>query len=103
MSEKLKFNPEKEKKDKLLYWGKGNPAYDNHSTYLECLKDDCKLYNKMLPTNKWDECTVGVKEAPYKSGDNHLARVIECPCCFEKYWFHLDDETADKLYNKNKS
>ena len=84
-----------------LIWGEGNPTPENHSRALTCLNSECRLKNKFFDEDKRKNFTVGIKKAPYVSGNNEqLAQIVECPECFEKWWTHISNEDATKCLNE---
>jgi len=95
MPEKEKHSPqEDEKNDKSVSWGEGFPTYENHSKNLACKNPDCNFFG-IYDLDRNNKNIVGVKKAPYPNyhGDEY-AVIVECPGCFEKFWYHTKKEDA---------
>lgn len=89
-------------KKEVLTWGEGHPTIENHTKDYCCLNIECQLYDRpssiISQEELLNEMTVGIKEAPYSiSRSLHLARICECPKCFQQFWFHIDELTAESL------
>ncbi|MFA6423705.1 MAG: hypothetical protein WCV83_00125 [Candidatus Magasanikbacteria bacterium] len=101
MRDKLKYNPDAEPQegDGVLYsWGEGFPLEEEWSKDLACRNDQCEMYNKSL-LRRFNKEAIGVKKAPIsmQRQNKHYALCCECPKCFSKFWFHIDDQEAQTL------
>lgn len=102
IQKKAKRERERELKENLT-WGEGFPTVENHSKALACKNPDCTLFGDFNPDRN-SKNIVGLKKAPYTNGEGYeYAVFIECPECFEKFWYHSSEESAKEDYNKEMS
>lgn len=78
-----------------LTYGEGIPTFENHSKDFACTSPECC---KKLPDNKVEQHTVGIKKAPFTTFSGlEYARMIECPDCFQVYWYHIPEAEAKAI------
>ena len=53
-----------------------------------------------------DRFIIGVARAEEGSlrfeNESHYVAIVECPICFEKFWYHILDTEAEELFNQRK-
>jgi len=95
--------PERESLEKYC-WGEGYPTIENYSIDFCCKNETCpKRDQSVLELKSFNrftsEMVVGVKLAPSQMQRKYkeYALIVECPECFDKFWFHITEDDAKDI------
>jgi hypothetical protein len=92
----MKLYPNKMTNTKLT-WGL-NYYNTDHSIDGACTNPDCEMYVKPWNNLRFlEENACGIQRELSPSRKDAYALIIECPGCYTKYWFHVDEAFAKRI------
>ena len=96
-------------KKSTFSWGEKIPQEGRTKAgdYL-CINRDCEnsrwnsqVHNRIMLK---DDYIIGVTKAEYGGlrfeNESHYVAFVECPLCFEKFWYHILDTHAERLFKE---
>jgi|WetSurMetagenome_2_1015567.scaffolds.fasta_scaffold863239_2 hypothetical protein len=87
-----------------LKWGEDHLGKE-HSDVYSCINDKCSQYRVGYfdDVRYKRDIVIGVGFDPIHSEDLDYIAICQCPKCYTKYWFHIEDKEAIKLLEFHKS
>ena len=93
----------KEQRTRLrLEWGEDYHG-KSYTDSWSCINERCERSSvtKYGSTEYVFNIAIGVRHNPLKAGQNYSPRdyiiTCECPVCFDKFWFHITEESAREV------
>lgn len=80
----------------ILEWGESFFG-KTHSVSLSCPNDKCERYNNLDYVKEDYHASIAIGVRRYGKDQRPYSLSCECPICFTKFWFHIENGEAEKL------